>query len=711
MNLFQRLSAFLVLLSFAWAVPVTFVYDPPAGLEVRSVSLRGSFNNWGETAMQKQENSTWAVTLDLPAGTLAYKFFINGQWPPDMCADNTYGTPQVDADSEGCVDDGQGGKNAIRQIKAQATEPTEDSGELTLEHDPNKPVFISQIGDKLSIRFKVASEMVKSALLEADQTYPAALQLATPDGDIWRAVVPATVAQYSLKLTDANGAEQSFGPFAVPKTLFKALDWVSGRVGYQVFLDRFWNGDPSNDAKALETSQAVFDKTWSGKLPYVSSWSDPPGYNHCCQQYFGGDLAGLIQKLPHLKSLGVNFIYFNPLFDSGTAHGYDTHNYLQVSPKFGDMTLLKRALNQAHRLGIKVVFDFVPNHTGTGFWAFQDVVKNGPKSSYWDWYIIKQWPFTPGDGRAYETYFGQGYLPKLNSANPKMRDYLYFVAKFWIRFGFDGLRIDHPQGIIAPEEFYPELRRQVRSVKPDAYVIGEIGGVDQLQGNMFDSVMNYFVGVGNAENFTGAVAFAKGGATGNPKRILGDLGRVFGSYPEAAAAMSMNLFDSHDYDRVLTRLGGGKFGDTPSAESLERLKLATAILYALPGLSVIFQGDECGINGEKGQWPINELYRYPVQWDKCNPGVLTAFQQLGKLRLETKAFRSSVFRTYKGEGSVLAFLRGEPGVGEVLAVFNNGEAATLELPDGNWRDTVEGRVYRGKVEVGGLGWRYLEHIP
>jgi glycosidase len=210
------------------------------------------------------------------------------------------------------------------------------------------------------------------------------------------------------------------------------LAWVGVRGGYQVFPDRFQNGDPRNDALALSDDEYHFNQVWQekgGPRPYLARPQDPPGPMHCCHQYYGGDLAGLEERLPYLKELGVGLLYLNPIFRSGSAHGYDTHDYLQVAPRLGNEALLRRVLDRAHALGIRVLFDFVPDHTGLGFFAFQDVVKRGRASPYWNWYFFKRYPFRPGDAGAYEAWWGVGSLPKLNAANPEVRAYLLSVAE------------------------------------------------------------------------------------------------------------------------------------------------------------------------------------------------------------------------------------------------------------------------------------------
>ena len=714
MKQIRWLVLLILLFGFAAAqqkISVTFTYDPPSTVEVKTVSLRGSFNSWAELPMKKNDAGAWVVTVELEPGPIQYKFFINGQWPKNMCEDEQFGTPGVDAETSTCADDGQGGQNAVREIGGSTDNAQTDDTETGFDHDPTQPRFVSALGDKLSVRFVADPEKIKSAqLVSSKTTVDLTRQLTTPELEMWRVLVPADLGEYRIKVVTVDEKELEFGAFKTSENPVKALEWVGNRVGYQIFPDRFWNADPTNDAKALETSQAVFDQTWTGQKPYLSKWTDPPSNFHCCQQYFGGDLAGVLEKLPHLESLGISLIYFNPLFGSGSAHGYDTHDYMEAAPRLGDKATLKRLLNEAHKRGIKVVFDFVPNHTGVGFWAFQDVVKRGRNSPYWNWYFIKQWPFRAGDGNAYTGWANLGSLPKLNTGNAGVQRYLIEVSKYWLRFGFDGIRVDVANEIST--DFTKRWRSEVKAVKPDAYLIGEVWDLrpQYLQGDQYDSLMNYTVGRGGSPPaFGGALGFARGGPLQNGRRALAQLSLVYGTYSEAVAAQGFNLIGSHDTARVLSDLGGGNYGETPSLESLQRLKLASAILYALPGTPMFFQGEECGFNGQVGQWPVNELYRAPIQWEKCNQDVLKHYQLLGKLRKENKAIASSLFRTYLGDGPLLAFLRGEAGQGELLAAFNNStEITALKLPQGTWRDVAEGKDYSGEVAMTAISWRYLQ---
>ncbi|WP_337844482.1 alpha-amylase family glycosyl hydrolase [Thermus sp.] len=703
------LLLFGLLSSLALAIPVEFRYEPPEGLEVRSVSLRGSFNNWGETPMAPVGGG-FAVTLDLSPGEYAYKFFINGTWPKDMCYDPTFGRPpeyKVDHRAQDCVDDGFGGRNALLVVGA----PPKEEGEaapLDFTHEPEDPAYVSFADGGLVVRFRAGERSVqKATLLFGEREIPMHLQLRYPGAEVWRAKAEGALRAYRIRVETAEGA-QVFGPFTPPETPFREVEWVGEGVGYQVFPDRFQNGDPKNDALALLSDEYHFNRLWSGPPPVVSSWTDPPHFYHCCHQYYGGDLQGLLERLPYMKALGVTLLYLNPIFLSGSVHGYDTHDYLEVAPRLGDKPLLKRVLEEAHRQRIRVLFDFVPNHTGLGFWAFQDVVQRGPNSPYWNWYFIRKWPFTPGDPGAYEGWWGLGSLPKLNTGNPGVRRYLLEVAEYWVRFGFDGVRVDVPGDLIDAHGFFKDLRKALKAIRPDAYLVGEIWQKDPswLKGDEFDSLMNYALGRDIL------LRYARGSALYPASRAAADLARLFADYPEAALGMGFNLVGSHDTERILTALGGGGLRDTPSLEARARQRLLAALLYALPGVPVTFQGDECGFTGEKPSEPPYDLHRYPLQWDRCHQETLAFYQALGRLRAELPALRSSLYRSYLGEGFLLAFLRGEPGAEEVLAAFNSGkERATLPLPEGRWQDPLEGRAYRGKVEVEPLGFRYLVRLP
>ncbi|MCD5408770.1 pullulanase [Candidatus Bipolaricaulota bacterium] len=668
-----------------FTVPVTFTYLPLPHQQVTSVSLRGSFNNWGEWPMEEQPDGSWTITVCLEPGTHQYKYFINGQWPRDMATDRDGGP--LDPQADGYVDDGFGGQNAIRIVRLPI-------GDFYLRHRPDDPAYRCVADGRLVIRAQVPPETVQELwLVTQTGKFPMERQLSWPDGEMWRAALPLAPASYRFQGTRTDGQSFSLPEESAPDFQFSGqdpfpqLDWLAGGVGYQIFPDRFYNGDPANDALALETDAHNFNLF--SPQPILSAWGDPITELHCCHQYFGGDLAGIIEKLDYLRSLGVTLLYLNPIFTSGSAHGYDTHDYLEVAPRLGTEAELRELLEEAHARGMRVIFDFVPNHTGVGFWTFQDVVERGPESPYWDWYFIRRWPFTPGDAAAYQGWWGLGSLPKLNTGNPQVREYLYRVALHWLDFGFDGLRVDVPNELVDAHSFFAELRARVRERHPQAYLVGEIWQLSPqwVQGDQFDSLMNYALGRDIL------LRYARGELSG--EEALGELARYHAAYGENVVGMGFNVVSTHDTSRVLTDLGGGDLGDTPSEEALARLRLLSTLLYTLPGVPVVFQGEE---RGELGAKENHDAQRYPIQWERVNQEVLEHFRQLAELRQELPALATSRIHTYAAKDGVLSFFRGHER--EVLVVANNSpELVVFTLPPGSWRVVESGAVLSGSTVI------------
>ena len=685
-----------------------FTYAPPTGAPaVTSVAVAGSFNNWSTTVarMTRQADGTWQLRIPLSDARYEYKFLINEAWPSDMCHDPTWGDPTrehwIDKDALGCLPDGLGGQNAVIAVGAAAGDAS-----LSLHHDPQNPAHLSIANGRLSVRFRVQQRYVLGASIRAgDQTVPMHLQLHYRLQEIWRGSLPEGASSYSIVVQTTGGARE-LGPFAVPGALFRAVPWVGSAVGYQIFPERFWNGDPDNDRFGVETDAWPFMHTdFRGAPPIrTQQWNGSVSDQHCCHQYFGGDLQGITDRLDHLQSLGVTLIYLNPIFSSGSAHGYDTFDYLKVEPSFGDEQVLRTLMQAAKARGIRLMWDFVPNHVGVGHAAFQDAVRNGPASSYWGWFTFKvpAGQIKVGDGNHYDAWWGFGSLPELNTRNPAVLQYLMEVTRYWTQFGFDGIRVDVPGEIANRAEFFQAFRQTAKAINPDVYLVGEIWerSPGWLRGDQFDALMNYAIGQDVIERFV-----MRGLTGGAASQAMAEL---YADYPEASAAMQFNLIASHDNSRLLTKLGGGPLGGTAGVEPLARHRLASAMLYALPGMPVTFQGDECAFLGAGGG---REENRYPVQWGSCDQGMVAHYQQLARLKREMAALSSSVIRLHRGQGAVLSWFRGEPGPGEVLAIFNAGSASSsIALPAGTWQDAVSGEILDANATVSAYGWRYLRRF-
>lgn len=683
----------------------TFTYTPPPGApDIASISVAGSFNYWSTAAtpMRQRADGVWEAAVALEEGEHEYKFFINGAWPPDMCGDRTWGHPQrdywIDPDAERCEADGNQGRNAVVSIA-----PAAALAGIGFQHHPQGAAYLSAAGGRLSVRFHVNQRQVDSAHVRAGgRTVAMHHQLSYGSRAVWRASLPSGTMTYSVVLHTAGG-EQEHGPYTVPAEVFRAVPWVGDAIGYQIFPERFANGDPGNDHHALASDAWHFmHERHRGQPPVLTRrWDGDVTDAHCCHQYFGGDLQGIIDRLDHLQSLGATLIYLNPIFSAGSAHGYDTFDYLDVAPNLGDAQTLRALLDSAAARGMRVMWDFVPNHVGVGHRAFQEAVRSGHASPYWPWFRfnVPAAEIEVGNGAHYESWSGYGSLPKLDTRHADVMAHLLDVTRRWTRFGFHGIRVDVPNEIVNRKEFFRAFREAAKGIDPDVYLVGEIWqrSPGWLQGDEFDALMNYAIGQRVVERFATSAIPATTAAD--------EMARLYAEYPEASVAMQFNLISSHDTGRLLTKMGGGGLGDSPSPDALMRHRLASAMLYGLPGMPVTFQGDECAFLGAGGG---REENRYPMQWERCDAAMLAHYRQLATLRRELAALRSPVIRSHESSGSLLAFLRGEPGRGEVLALFNSAPTpASLPLPAGSWTNAATGTLMPATATISAYGWRYL----
>lgn len=411
-----------------------------------------------------------------------------------------------------------------------------------------------------------------------------------------------------------------------------APEWVADAIFYQIFPDRFNNGDPENDP------------------PGKAAWGDLPTR----ENYFGGDLQGILSRLDYLQSLGVNALYLNPIFYARTNHRYDTCDYFRVDPLLGDLSRLKELVNSLHQRGMRVIFDGVFNHCGDGFAPFQDVMKNGPSSDYADWFVARSYPLRK-EPVNYLTCGGCTYLPKLNHAHRPVQEMILKVARYWLEeTGMDGWRLDVPFKI--PFEFWREFRQVVKSVNPQAYLVGEVWreAAPWIRGDIFDGVTNYRLRdlvldyvqtqVLDAEDF------------GFELRML------LADQRQGARSM-LNLLDSHDTPRILTTLKG----------DIERLRIALTLQMTLPGAPMIYYGDEVGMLGE-----TDPDCRRCMPWDEgtWNQQVVDMTRALIALRKEHPALRLGSPQILTAFNGVLAY-RQTVGEDEVIVIVNPRE----EIPD------------------------------
>ena len=381
-------------------------------------------------------------------------------------------------------------------------------------------------------------------------------------------------------------------PYINETDLHKKVDWCDRAIFYQIFVDRFHMGSCSKDRNYI-------DKDW-GELP------KPKGF-------YGGDLPGITEKLDYLQDLGINSIYLTPIFQSPSNHKYDTIDYEEVDAMFGTNRDLKELVESAHKRGIKILLDAVFNHCSYLGKQFQDVLRKGKESVYYDWFIIR------GDRPVleqmnYECFAACNYMPKWNTNNPEVQKFLLHIATKWIKeYGIDGWRLDVADEV--SHDFWRQFRKAVKAAKPDALIVGENWHDSRpwLEGDQFDSIMNYSFTKACLDYF----AYQKYSA----QRFCERLSEILMRNTDQVNEMMLNLLDSHDTERFLTNVG----------ENADKLKCALAVLFFFVGMPCIYYGTEIGTAG--GYDPDS---RRTFDWDKThwNMDIYNTVKDLIRLRKE-----------------------------------------------------------------------------
>ncbi len=326
---------------------------------------------------------------------------------------------------------------------------------------------------------------------------------------------------------------------------------LSPSIIYHTFPDRFYN---------LNNKNKKFSK-----------WNECPYYD----SYFGGNLKGIVSKVDYLKNLGIQTLYLNPIFKANSNHRYNTCNYYKIDPILGNMDNFKTLVEFLHSKNIKLVLDGVFNHCGTDFFAFKDVLTNNEKSKFKDWFIIKKFPVKI-DKNHYQSWKNHPQLVEFNFKNPKLRNYLLNVTKFWTLKGIDGWRLDAPERI--PFDFWKAFYNVVKLINKNSTVIGEIWTKADKYLKVFDGVTNYLF----RDNVINFILNKKSG-----KDFLDYFEKYYNSYPLKYTLLSWNVLGSHDTKRIFTVLKG----------NIKKLKLAISLQFLLPGSPIIYYGDEIGIEG------------------------------------------------------------------------------------------------------------------
>jgi len=482
---------------------------------------------------------------------------------------------------------------------------------------------------------------------------------------------------------------------------YRQPEWARKAVFYQIFPERFANGDDSLTVKDGEFKVHGFDAV------RIADWNTPAGeYQQChCADFYGGDLVGIRQKIPYLKSLGITALYLNPIFTAPSVHKYDCIDYLQVDPHFGGDEALADLSKELHENGMRLIVDISINHTGTDhrwfnrdcLWFPQSVgAYHNPDSPERKYYDIHE------DG-TYTCWADVESLPQLCYDSETLRDDLYrkpdSVIRKWLKppYSIDGWRFDVADVMAnsgerqLADEVWPELCRCIRETAPDAYILAEHWDdcTNRLQGDCWDAAMNYYAFGRIIRSFYGA-------PDPYPERDP-DMRRLtrnmraedfrarhtsfFSALPFALQQLQYNLFDSHDT---------GRFRAYPGIDDA-RLRGATIALFTLPGIPSVYYGDEAGIDG----MPYScEGGRYPMPWGSGfeTSEIFKLHQELAALRREHSVFSTGSFRFLYAEGSVLAYTRfdGVEGYLIVLSSSDREETVTFDTAVSGFRFGTDG---------------------
>jgi glycosidase len=516
---------------------------------------------------------------------------------------------------------------------------------------------------------------------------------------------------YWFRLERENGQKLQTREYQL--TVYDGSDrvplWFGQGVCYQIFPDRFYR------TRVPDPTGLVGDRTvhqsWEEEPIAGAVRQDEQGRDICNRDFFGGNLRGVEEKLDYISSLGVETIYFNPIFEAAENHRYGTADYEKIDPMLGNEEDFRHLCDEAHKRGIRVILDGVFNHTGyvsryfngDGFYPELGAAQS-KDSPYYSWFQFNHWPDD------YRSWWGIYSLPNVEEESPGYRDFIFggenAVVRRWLRAGADGWRLDVADEL--PDEFVAHIHQAVRETKPDAVVIGEVweDGTTKiaydvrrrhLLGGHLDGLMNY--------PFRSAlITYLLGGEANDFRETMETLRE---NYPPTAFYSAMNALGTHDTLRILTYLGLGETKEQASKEwkahynlnreelarGVRRLKLGTDVLFTFPGAPTVYYGDEVGMEGFED--PYNRR-SYP--WGYENQTLLAHYRTLGHLRKTTECLRTGSLRWGPCRGHVLSFYRLEEG-DTVATAVNAGTAKEYVTLPWRWEaatDVLTGVRYSAK---------------
>lgn len=476
-------------------------------------------------------------------------------------------------------------------------------------------------------------------------------------------------------------------------------DWLKGGLIYQIFPDRFKN---SGSKKRDVPADRFLCESWE-KEPEYRQGNGPCSLGN---DYYGGDLEGIREKLPYLSSLGVTCIYLNPIFEAHSNHRYNTADYMKIDPLLGDEETLEKLCKEAKKVGISVILDGVFSHTGDDSIYFNKYGRYGDSGAYKDqsspyfkWFKFKNWP------DKYDSWWGITTLPETVEEDKSFDEFITGeggVIRHWMKKGVRGWRLDVADEL--PDSILDNIRTAIKTENPEGFLLGEVWedatnkisyGYRRryLRGKQLDSVMNY--------PFADAVISYVNGGDG--KDFIEAVSSILENYPKESIDVLMNHLGTHDTPRLITRLGAKYYPSTRAEQSHFTLsdeqyrlakakqKLASVIQYTLPGVPSLYYGDEAGMQGFG-----DPFCRGTYPWGKEDTELIDFYKWLGALRKENKVFKDGdFFPVLSGLGS-MAFARKSENCEILIATNRWCNADTIEIPE----RFTEGEVLYGNKPDG-----------
>ena len=450
-------------------------------------------------------------------------------------------------------------------------------------------------------------------------------------------------------------------PYLNHEDLFQPPGWVKATIWYQIFPERYADGDSSNNPE--------------NSLPWGSE-------EDTIYKFYGGDLQGVIDHLDELADMGINGIYFTPIFESPSSHKYDTTNYYKIDPAFGTNELFGELMEKAHQKGIRVMLDAVFNHCGWFHPFWQDVVKNGRESRYYDCFFIERDPvinFEVEDGKLpkvsfderghlnYATFAFTPLMPKWNTDHPLVKEHLFGAIRYWTEtYRVDGWRLDVSNEV--PHAFWREFRQMLKHINPEIYILGENwdNSYPWLMGDQFDGVMNY--------ELTYPIWFL----LGEPDRVKQKydvveyqeaINQLLANYPKHNLPVMYNLIDSHDTPRIMSICG----------DNVDKVKLAYLLQFTFAGAPSVYYGSEVGMAGPEGH------NRRCMPWNESQQdlGIRSFVKNLIELRKKYSVFSVVDLKwlLVDSEQQAFIFQKIEDHQRLIVVVNTKADAVTLKIPD------------------------------